>query len=117
MTKQNDIEELSTLLDSENFENIFNLELDESGSYYYNTLRSISFPDNIDPDSYTEYTTVPGDTWPFIAWKEYNNVKLWWVICSVNNIINPVAQPEPGIVLKILDINIVDNILQTIRFE
>ena len=115
MTKQNDIKEIPTLLDAQNFENIFNIELDESGSYYYNTLRSISFPDNIDSNSYTEYTTVPDDTWPYISWKQYQSVKLWWVICLVNNISNPVAQPEPGIVLKILTKSTVNSILQTIR--
>jgi hypothetical protein len=43
------------------------------------------------------------------------SVKLWWLICAVNNIQNPVIHPEPGTVIKILNVQVAREVLSQIE--
>ena len=114
--RQNDINDFDVKkLASQNLENIFNVYQNEDETYYYNLLKTANFPDDIDPFLYSEYETNPGDTWPLIAWQFYKDVRLWWVICAVNNIQNPVAQPEASTLIKILDSSVVRDVLTKIK--
>jgi hypothetical protein len=98
---QNSINELPKLKNY-NYENIFNVYQDTDNRYFYNLLQTISIPDNLPEGYYDEYNVVYGDTWPFISFKVYENPNLWWLITSVNSVINPTIQPEVGTRIKIL---------------
>ena len=114
--KQNDITDYDVAkLTAQNIENLFNIYQDSDGNYFYNILRTVDFPEDLDPSIYGTYVTQPGDTWPLIAWKFYKDVKLWWLICALNNVINPVAQPVSGTSLKILENSFVRQILSQIK--
>lgn len=113
--KHNDVKNVSLKLTPQNYENIFNVYRTEDGFYFYNILRTINFPEDLDPTNYTTYTTKHGDMWPMISWNAYRTVKLWWLICAVNQIIDPSAPPVPGTELKILRATVVRNILGNIN--
>ena len=114
--KQNEIKDKNIKkLDPQNIENLFNIYNNEDGSYYYNILKTVNFPEELDPNIYSTYTTLPKDTWPLIAWKFYGDVRLWWIICAVNNIIDSVGQPKIGTTIKILGSNIVRDVLVQIK--
>jgi hypothetical protein len=98
--KHNDIEDLPKI-NAENMENIFNVYQDEDGMYFYNLLQTITFPPNLPLNLFTPYTIGPQESWPLIAYKTLKNTGLWWMICLVNNIQNPVTPPIAGQVLKI----------------
>jgi len=98
---QNSIEELPRLKNY-NYENIFNVYQDINNRYFYNLLQTVDIPEDLPLGYYDEYDVVYGDTWPFISFKAYENPNLWWLIVSVNNIINPTIQPEAGTKIKIL---------------
>ena len=63
---------------------------------------------------YVEYEIAFGDTWTNISFKFYNTIKLWWLICKFNNIINPFTELQIGKRIKIPDKTIVENILTSI---
>jgi LysM repeat protein len=108
----NDIKKLAP----QNIENLWNIYFDEEiDGYFYNILKTVNFPENIEPTIYGTYTSQPGDTWPLIAWKHYLDVRLWWIVCALNRIENPVGQPEPGTAIKILSVDIVRQILIDIK--
>lgn len=113
--KQNDINDIKYTLPPQDYENIFSVETDTDNFYYYNLLRTVNFPVDLDPTSYTQYIVVTNDTWPLIAWKKYKDVRLWWIVCGANQIVNPVGHPEPGTVLKILNMSLVKTLLNTIK--
>lgn len=115
MTKQNDISDATYSLPPQAYENLFNVYEDNDGFYYYNLLRTINFPIELDTSSYTEYEVVRNDTWQYIAWKAYRNVRLWWIIVSANQILDPTSRPEPGIKLKIIKPEVVRNLLNIIK--
>lgn len=117
MTKQNEITDISYTLSPQQYENIFNVYNDTDLGYFYNLLRTINFPSDLSPDVYNIYIIEPLDTWPTISWKLYNSVFLWWSICALNNIQNPLEMPTPGTEIKVLKGEYLGNILNNIRME
>jgi LysM repeat protein len=101
--KHNDVPNVSYKLTPQNYENIFNVFQDGDGYYYYNLIKTVNFPTDLDATTYSEYTTQLNDTWALIAWNFYRNVKMWWIICAANQILNPVIQPAVGTKLKIIN--------------
>jgi hypothetical protein len=117
MTKQNQLTDVSYSLSPQQYENIFNVYSDSDVGYFYNLLKTVNFPSDISSDVYDIYVIEPKDTWPLISWKMYNSIFLWWVICSVNNIINPLNMPTPGTEIKIVKTRYLQTILNNIRTE
>jgi len=115
--KQNDIPDINRALNSSSFENIFNVYTTDDDYYFYNLSKTVNFPTNMDKSFYQNYTIELNDTWAFIAWKFYNNVKLWWVICCANQIINPTENPKVGNTLKIINSITVRNLLNNIKID
>lgn len=116
MKKQNDINDVElTKLAAQNLENLFYVFEQDNGQYYYNIIKTVNFPTDLDPTTYTTYITKPKDTWPLIAFNFYKDVKLWWVVCSTNGILDATKQPVPGTELKIIYANTVRDILNVIR--
>ena len=114
--KQNEIKDVVIKkLSAQNLENLFYVFQKDNGQYFYNILKTVNFPEDIDPIIYTQYETKPKDTWPLISYNFYKDVRLWWIVCSVNQITNPVKQPEAGTVIKILNSDIVRNVLNKIK--
>lgn len=115
-SKQNQIDDLPRLR-TENYENIFSVNVDKDNRYYYNILQTVKFPSNLPKNYYSLYTTKINDTYPFISYKMYNTPNLWWVITTFNNIDNPVPILEPGTVLNIPIFEVVQTILsQTSKY-
>ena len=107
--KHNEVPDISLKLTPQNYENIFNVYEDEHNEwYYYDLLKKVNFPSELNPNIYSIYTVNIGDIWPMLAWKFYRNVKMWWIICAVNGIQNPTVMPPPGAKLKILNTNTVE---------
>lgn len=111
--RQNDINDLEKLRE-ENFENIFNVYQDENGTYFYNLLQTVVFPQDLPISLFTTYTIGYGDTWPFISYKTLKSPNLWWVILLANNIQNPIAPLVNGTQIKIPTQTVVREILAQI---
>lgn len=113
--KQNNLTELVEL-DTFRYENLFNVYQNENQQYFYNLLAKVNFPEEISDEYYTTFT-VNNDSIPYtlISYKVYNTISLWWLICAVNNITNPIDFPAPNTQLKILKTQYVRNVLQSIK--
>lgn len=113
--KRNDIPNIKEKIFFQNYENLFNVYSTDSGDYFFNILRKTNFPDDVSMNFCEMYQVQHGDTWTNLAHKFYSDVKLWWIICASNKIINPCIMPEAGTILKILNKDTVRTILTTIR--
>lgn len=111
---QNEITELPKLTE-ERYENIFNIHQDEDDRYYYNLLETVNFPENLPEAFFNSYTVQPGDTFPYISYKLFSTIHVWWVIALANQIINPIKPLESGTILKIPTINIIREIIRQIN--
>ena len=114
--KANDIANIQYKIPFSNLENTFNVhqELDEEEKYFYNILKTVNIPEDLDPEYYDLYTVKYGDMWPTLAHRFYKNVNLWWLICATNQIQNATENPKTGINIKKIKSGYVTEILNEI---
>ena len=114
---QNNIDDLPRLSDYR-YENLFKVyKIDDY--YIYNIINSISFDTDISPDYYYEWKINRSLPWTTISYLHYDTIQLWWLICIMNNIMNPVTFPETGTSIKVIKPKyvrkIIDNIISKIN--
>ena len=120
MDKQFDIEDLNEELSVTNMANIFFVYDDNElgvNTKIYNINRTLNLLglDNISNTLFKEYVVKDNDTWHLISYNHYGVVDLWWLVCKMNNINNPLDDPEVGAKLKILKNDLINEILNEIR--
>jgi hypothetical protein len=111
----NEIGDLPTL-DPTFYENIFKV-YQKDDYYFFNILRKVVLINDdkaVDPDLYDNVVIDGPYSWTLISYKEYGTINLWWLICAINNIKNPVKLPEVGSIIKIIKPKYVKPILQNI---
>jgi hypothetical protein len=109
----NEVPELGDL-DISSYENIFNMYKDEGEFFAYNILRSVHFPNDMDNEFFYFYRVENNKVWTRISFDHYGTIQLWWLICLVNKIMNPVTLPDPGTVIRVLKPQYVSQVLEQI---
>ncbi len=90
-------------IDEFSYESYLRLYLTEKNQFFYNLLTSkVTIDGELDPATYYTITITKKIPWTTIAYNEYRNMNMWWLILATNNIVNPVEFPKPGTQLKIL---------------
>ena len=112
--QQNNIPELEGLNPSR-YENIFKIYKDSDSLYFYNILNNIIVPDDIDQQFYYTIKVNRRIPWTTLSYEQYATIDLWWLICLLNKIDNPVKFAEPGTELKILKRSYLPTILNIIQ--
>lgn len=97
----------------ESLENLFDVNKDENGYYYFNLLKTVNFPDDLSEEVFDWYKVKPNQPLTIISYEFYNTIKLWWVIAGANNIFNISKPLEPGTLIKIIKPQYISEILQT----
>ena len=100
--------------DSNSYDRIFKL-YQEDGYYAYNIIKSVNIPDNLAPGMIDHIRINGHMAWPHISFQVYGTIKLWWLICITNKILNPVKVPTPGTVLKIIKPSHLQDVLTQIN--
>jgi hypothetical protein len=98
---QNDIPELPGL-NRFRYEKIFRVYETKGAHYFYSLIKKISIPTDIDETKIYYMTVRSNLPWTMISFKAYQTIELWWLICLVNKIDNPLIYPETGTNIKIL---------------
>ena len=111
--KRNEVAELGRI-DLSFYETMFKVyKIDKH--YVYNILRKVSLPTGALDDTYFTYITVHASTpWTLVSNEAYGTIKLWWLICIVNNVWNPVYNAQSGVPIRVLKSQYVQDILRTI---
>ena len=111
--KRNEVPELGRI-DLQFYETLFKVyKVDKH--FVYNILRKVSLPDGVLDETYFTYINVQTSTpWTLVSNEAYNTIKLWWLICIVNNVWNPVYNAQPGVPIRILKTQYIQDILNTI---
>ena len=105
---QNDITGLKTL-DLEHYERIFKVfqaENDSKKFYFYNILKKIQMPDNINSDFTDIYNTKSAIPFTTASYNIYGDIRLWWLLYLINkeNIGNNIFVIPPSTQLKYIKI-------------
>jgi hypothetical protein len=99
------------------FENIFKIYLNTEGYFFYNIIKKIKIPDDINSDIYDSLRLNRKLPYTAISYVNYNTIDLWWLICLVNNIRNPLELLEPGTLLKIIKPTHIPGIIDEIKSQ
>ena len=110
---QNNIKDLPSLSDTR-YENIFKLAKSNK-FFFYNIIKKVSIPDDLQSDIYFEYRINSIKPWTTLSSEVYGTQDLWWLICLVNKVYNPINNPELGAVYKIIKPDFINVILQEIK--
>ena len=109
---QNQVKDLNNL-NKYSFEQVFKM-YKQDGFYAYNIIKTIEFPDELDPQIFDNISIDGEVPWTTISQKLYGTIRLWWLLCLVNKITNPVVLPVPGIVIKAIKPNYLKTVIDQI---
>ena len=111
---QNEIKELPDI-NKYVMENLFPVHKDDTGKYYYNLLKTVIPPAEIESEFF-EYKTINTLT-PLtnLSYMFYGQIELWWLICIINHIENPVEPIPAGTTIKVIKSKYIDDILEKLR--
>ncbi len=112
--KRNEVDDLGKI-DLSFYETLFRVyKVDKH--YVYNILRKVALPSGVLDDRFFEYINVQTSSpWTLVSNKAYGTIKLWWLICIVNGVWNPVYNAQPGVPIRVLKSEYVRDILNTIN--
>lgn len=103
-------------LESYDFENIFKMCYDpDRQAYFYNIIKTVNIPNNINQDLYDIEIVPPSTSMTALSHRVYGTIKLWWLICTVNNISNPVKFLPSGTPIKVVRPQYVHTIVNLIK--
>lgn len=115
-----EITDLNYTLADTDLANLFNVYLDadlKENTLQFSINRTLNLTglNNISKKYFTNYTVKEKDTWALISYKNYNTTRLWWLICKLNNVNNPLIDPESNTIIKILDKKFITYIQNTLK--
>jgi len=98
---QNQIKDLP-VLNRYRYEKIFRVYKNNGTQYFYNIIQSLNLPDQIDETKIYYINAKQNEPWTSISFRAYKTIELWWLICLLNKIFNPLTFPDSGTALKVL---------------
>jgi hypothetical protein len=114
---QKNIPELQPL-NNFRYENIFKMyKENDNDQFFYNITKKIVLPKNLNPDQFIFYPIRKSMPWTMVSFNLYSTIELWWLICLVNDIKNPVVQPKAGTFVKALKADLVNSVLNNITSQ
>lgn len=97
--------------------NLFNiLRETKDDTYFLNIFRNFTMADKVKNNNvyFNIYLAEEEDWWDNIAYKYYGTERLWWLVCSMNNVVNPFEEIEPGQQIKVLKEGFLFNVYKNI---
>lgn len=111
---QNDIPELPNI-GKYMMENMFPVHKSEDNQYFYNIIRTVSAPETLSNDRCYTYKVPAPTPMTNLSYRVYGRMELWWLICVINKIDNPVQLIQAGTLLKIIKPSYLDEILNKVK--
>lgn len=98
------------------YENIFKVyETGDKKFYYYNIIKNIKVPQNIDNNVFVLLTLNENTPLTSLSYQVYGTTYLWWLICIINNIQNPFATINSGKQIKVIKREYLKTVLNSIK--
>ncbi len=97
--------------------NLYDIQQDVNMTYFVNIFKSYNTSNLVtgNNDFFTIHLAEEDDWWDNISYKYYDTPTLWYIICAMNDIINPFEEIEPGQSIKILKQMYLYNIFKDIQ--
>jgi len=85
--------------------NIYNIfRITETNQYFLNIFRSVEIIDSIKNDNryFDVVKALEDDWWDNISYQHYGTSYYWYLLCELNDVINPYEELVPGQIVKVL---------------
>lgn len=115
-TYQKNISDLPNL-ESYRYENIFKVSSTTDGYYFYNLIKKITIPEDIDPQYYFTYSIQSNTPMTTLSYQVYGTIYLWWLICATNKLTDPMGSDLKGKTIKIIKREYVKQIVDSITSQ
>lgn len=104
-------------LGNNRYENLFQInQTEDNGYYFYNLARTVRInPDDIDIKYYYFHRVNKSAPYTVLSHQLYGSINLWWLICIINNIDNPVEFLEPGSTIRVIKQQYLATVLSSIK--
>jgi len=103
-------------LEDTRYENIFNLAKADK-YFFYNIIKKVTFPDVLAEEIFYHVKITSNMPWTTFAHQIYGDQNLWWLICILNNIQNPIHNPQLGRSYKVIEPSFISQILTEINAQ
>ena len=82
-----------------------NLNITETNQYFLNVFKYYEIPRSIkDNDAYfTKHTCGDSEWWDNISYEYYTTSYFWYILCELNDVVNPYESLYEGKMVKVLD--------------
>lgn len=97
--------------------NVFNLLINTSNNVYFiNIFRNYEIIKIVKNNNvyFDIYYAEENDWWDNISYKYYDTERLWWLVCEMNDIVNPFEDIEFGQQIKVLKMDYLYNIFSSL---
>ena len=97
--------------------NIYNILTDTKNNVYFlNLFRTFDIADAVKENNryFNIYYAEEEDWWDNISYKYYDTERLWWLVCAMNDIVNPFEELESGQQIKILKEGFLYNVFKNL---
>ena len=97
--------------------NLYNIIQDIDMVYAINIFKTIDITDYVknNNDFFLTHIAEEDEWWDNISYKYYQTPALWYIICIMNNILNPYEEIEKGQLIKIIKQVYLYNIFKDIK--
>jgi hypothetical protein len=97
--------------------NLYNILQDLDTNYVINIFKTVDINDYVKNhnDFFIIHTAEDDEWWDNISYKYYDTPSLWYIICIMNNILNPYEEIEKGQLIKVIKKIYLYNILKDIK--
>ena len=85
--------------------NVYNILFEtRDNTYFLNLFRNFAVRDNVKENNvyFNIYIAEEEDWWDNISYKYYDTERLWWLVCEMNDIVNPYEDMVAGQQIKVL---------------
>ena len=80
-----------------------------------NIIKSVKIPSVLDDTTFDNIRLSGELPWTVISQKLYGTIRLWWLLCVTNKILNPVIVPEAGTIIKVIKPTYVRAVIDEIK--
>jgi hypothetical protein len=97
--------------------NLYNILQDLDTNYVINIFKTVDINDYVKNhnDFFIIHTAEDDEWWDNVSYKYYDTPSLWYIICIMNNILNPYEEIEKGQLIKVIKKIYLYNILKDIK--
>ncbi len=92
------------LISSSRLNTYNNLKITETNQYFLNIFKTFELPRSVKDDDtfFNKHICLDTEWWDNISYEYYNTSYYWYILCELNDVVNPFESLYEGKMIKVL---------------